>query len=353
MPIKHRISAFHDLGQLFQFVSKNDAIPVDVNKNFNTSTVDFEQIMHLAEIKNPWFTPENIQYCLAQWGKLLTLDNLNNWQKKTPSPHKAKTVGIIMAGNIPLVGLHDLLSVLIAGHSVMVKTSSKDDVLMSFVLDFLKNHSEDLNRSISKVERMQRPEAVIATGSDNTARYFEFYFKDIPHIIRKNRTSIAVLDGQESAEDLKFLAEDIFRYFGLGCRNVTQLYLPEGFVLDRLFEAFYEWETIIHHHKYANNYNYNRTIYLMSKDEFFDNNFVLLKHSNAMYSPIGVVNFVHYKDLNEVKNSLDQNQEKLQCIVGNALSDYDNSVRFGQTQKPGLVDYADGVDVLKFLNALT
>ncbi|HUH35407.1 MAG TPA: acyl-CoA reductase [Moheibacter sp.] len=352
MSITHRISAFHDLGQFFNFVTKKDKTTQESSDKFKNLQSDFEAVLHWAEIKNPWFTPDNLHYCLSQWGALLTIENLNNWQENLHSPTTPKTIGIIMAGNIPLVGLHDLLAVLIAGHHAMVKTSSKDDALMGFVLNFLKNHSEDLDQAISKVERIQQQDAVIATGSDNTARYFEFYFKDIPHIIRKNRTSVAVLNGEETEEDLKNLARDIFQYFGLGCRNVTQLYLPEGFNLDLIFESFFEWKEVINHHKYANNYDYNRTIYLMSKEEFFDNNFILLKNSNAIYSPIGVVNFVYYDDLNEVKNTLDQNQSMLQCIVGNALNQYPNSVKFGQTQQPTLIDYADGIDVLAFLKEL-
>src|SRR5690606_21999914 len=185
-------------------------------------------------------------------GKILTKENINNWLSNYSYTKIPKKVGIIMAGNIPLVGFHDLISVLLSGHHAMVKTSSKDDVLMDFVINYLTNTDEDLEKSIQKVERLQEADAVIATGSNNTARYFEYYFKEIPHIIRKNRTSVAVINGNESEKDLKNLSEDIFRYFGLGCRNVTKLHLPKDFNTDLLFEAFYDWNPIINHTKYSN-----------------------------------------------------------------------------------------------------
>lgn len=346
MSIQSRISAIYDLGQFFTFITENE-IDKDSNlSKFKYLEEEFNSKLKLAEIHNPWFTQENLKFCLEQWGKILTKENLENWISNYSTTENPKSVGIIMAGNIPLVGFHDLISVLLSGHNAIVKTSSKDDVLMSFVINYL-HEFEDLKNVIQKVEKLQNHDAVIATGSNNTARYFEFYFKEIPHIIRKNRTSVAVLNGNESDEDLKKLAEDIFRYFGLGCRNVTKIYLPEGFNTDKIFEAFFDWNQIINHTKYSNNYDYNRAIYLMGSEEFLDNNFVILKNSKELFSPIGVINFEFYDDLNKVKNELIQNEEKIQCVVGK-----DFEIPFGDTQKPSLTDYADGVDVIKFLNSL-
>lgn len=346
MSIPNRISAIYDLGQFLLFMTDNE-----LNKNSDTSKFEylkdeFNSKLKLAEIQNPWFTQDNLKFCLEQWGKLLTEENLTNWLKNYSQTHNPKNIGIIMAGNIPLVGFHDLISVLLSGHNAIVKTSSKDNILMSFVIDYLQEF-DDLKGSIQKVERMQNHDAVIATGSSNTARYFEFYFKDVPHIIRKNRTSVAVLNGNETENDLKKLAQDIFRYFGLGCRNVTKLYLPKGFNTDKIFEAFFDWKEVVNHTKYANNYDYNRAIYLMSKEKFLDNNFIILNQSEELFSPIGVVNFSFYEDSNELKKELNQNEEKIQCIVGN-----DFPVKFSETQKPSLTDYADGVDTMKFLETL-
>ena len=352
MSITKRISAFYDLGQLFLYATNRQLNKQIDNSKFEAIKDTLLAQLEWAEIKNPWFTQDNLQLCLAQWGETLTRENLENWSKDLIPPKNPKNIGIIMAGNIPLVGFHDLLSVLISGHNALVKTSSKDDVLVEFVIDFLKNSSEDLNQAIQKVDRLKNHEAVIATGSNNTARYFEYYFKDIPHIIRKNRTSVAVLKGNESPEDLKNLSKDIFQYFGLGCRNVTHLYLPEGFDTDLLFEAFFDWGHIINHNKYANNYEYNRAIYLMSEEKFLDNNFVILKETESLHSPIGVVYYSYYSDLEQAKKSIEENFENIQCVVDNGEFGFENSVSFGETQQPRLTDYADGVDVLEFLSKL-
>lgn len=285
-------------------------------------------------------------------GKNFDPKKLNDWSKGLVPPKHPKNIGIIMAGNIPLVGFHDLLSVLISGHNAIVKTSSKDDVLIEFVINFLKDSNEDLKHAIQKVDRLKNHEAVIATGSNNTARYFKYYFREIPHIIRKNRTSVAVLEGNETKEDLKNLSIDIFQYFGLGCRNVTHLYLPEGFNTDLLFDAFFDWQYIINHNKYANNYEYNRAIYLMSKDKFLDNNFIILKESEALHSPIGVVFYSYYNNLEQVKDLIEENMDNIQCVVNNGKLGFKNSIQFGKTQKPSLTDYADGVNVLEFLSKL-
>ncbi|SMC76224.1 acyl-CoA reductase [Moheibacter sediminis] len=346
MSIPSRISAIYDLGQFFSFITENETDKDSNHSKFKYLQDEFFAKLKLAEIHNPWFTQDNLKFCLEQWGKILTKENLNNWVKDYSETQNSKGVGIIMAGNIPLVGFHDLISVLLSGHHAIVKTSSKDDILMSFVIDYLLEF-DALKNTIQKVERLKNHDAVIATGSNNTARYFEFYFKEIPHIIRKNRTSLAVLNGNETEQDLKKLSEDIFRYFGLGCRNVTKIYLPKGFNTDKIFESFFDWSHIINHTKYSNNYDYNRAIYLMGSEDFLDNNFVVLKKSEELFSPIGVINYEFYEDLNEVKNELIQNEEKIQCVVGNNFE-----IKFGDTQKPSLTDYADGVDVMKFLESL-
>lgn len=339
--VHSRISAVCDLGSFFGKIL-----------NDPTEASEFHSKLKSAEIHNPWFTTENLNYCLKQWNEVLTRENIENWLKDYKYSDSPKKVGIIMAGNLPLVGLHDLISVIVSGHDAVVKTSSKDDVLMSAVIDFLTENYPELQNSIQKTERLKDHDAVIATGSNNTARYFEYYFKDIPHIFRKNRTGVAVLDGSESKQELNGLADDIFRYFGLGCRNVTKLFLPENYNTDQLFESFFEWKDIINHPKYANNYDYNRAVFLLGKEKFLDNNFVMLKESESFHSPIAVVHYSYYKNQNELKNVLDQNSEEIQCIVGHPTAGIQNQIGFGQSQKPGLNDYADGVDVMKFLENL-
>lgn len=339
--VHSRISAVYDLGSFFGKIL-----------NDPTEASEFHSKLKSAEIHNPWFTPENLNYCLKQWNEVLTRKNIENWLKEYKYSDSPKKVGIIMAGNLPLVGLHDLISVILSGNDAIVKTSSKDDVLMSAVIDFLTENYPELKNSIQKTERLKDHDAVIATGSNNTARYFEYYFKDIPHIIRKNRTSVAVLDGSESKQELNGLADDIFRYFGMGCRNVTKLFLPENYNTDQLFESFFEWKDIINHPKYANNYDYNRAVFLLGKEKFLDNNFVMLKESESFHSPIAVVHYSYYKNQDELKNILDQNSEEIQCIVGHPTAGIQNQIGFGQSQKPGLNDYADGVDVMKFLENL-
>lgn len=352
MSIQSRISAISDLGHFLFYLTNNQFAESKKSSRYELLKEEALSVFRQAEIYNPWFTQENINHCVRHWGEILTEENLTNWVKSYGETERPKTVGIIMAGNLPLVGLHDLLSVLISGHNALVKTSSKDDVLMSWVIDFLQNTDKSLEKSICKTERLHGQDAVIATGSNNTARYFEYYFQKIPHIIRKNRTSVAVLNGTEPEEVLKDLGEDVFRYFGLGCRNVTKIYLPKGYNTDLLFEAFYDWNPIINHVKYANNYDYNRAVYLMNKEIFLDNNFVILRQSESLHSPIGVLHYDFYEELQEVEDWLNINSEQIQCVASNIEELKHKAVLIGQTQMPSLTDYADNIDTIKFLKSL-
>lgn len=353
MSIQTRISAFTDLGQFFKaFLSHDFSEDSDSSENdFKFET--FSKKLKEAEYQNPWFTPENLNHSLKYWASVLTKDNLEQWTSQYSFSTSPKKVGIIMAGNIPMVGFHDLLSVSLSGNDALVKTSSKDKILMEFIIDFLSDQSSDFITSIQKVDRLEGHDAIIATGSNNTARYFEYYFGKIPRIIRKNRTSVAVLKGDETPEDLKELAKDIFQYFGLGCRNVTKIYIPKNFNTDLLFESFMDWKEVIHHTKYGNNYDYNRTVYLMSKEnQFLDNNFVILKQSKDFHSPIGVIYYEFYEDLEKLEQELDSHKDGIQCIVGRAFPTNDIQVDFGKTQYPALTDYADGVNVMEFLESI-
>ena len=345
-------SSFVELGNfLRQFSEEGNVKSASVLHN-NLFFDDFTSLIELSQSHNGWFTPEQVQFSVQSWAKALTEDNLNHWLSNYDfSKIEPKKVGLILAGNIPLVGFHDFLSVLISGHDVLVKTSSNDQHLLKFLVNYLIAVEPKLNSKITFVEgKLEGFDAVIATGSNNTARYFEYYFKDKPSIIRKNRNSVAVLNGTESHEDLVGLGEDIFRYFGLGCRNVSKLFVPKGYNFEAFFKAMYEYRDVIHYEKYANNYDYNKAVFLMSNFQLLDNEFLTIKEDVSYASPISSVFYEFYDDLEEIKTRLHTDTEQIQCIVSKDL--IPNSVAFGQTQQPKLWDYADNVDTLAFLISL-
>ena len=313
---------------------------------------DFITLIELSQSHNGWFTPEQVYYSIQSWAEALTESNLTEWLSSYDfSKTTSKKVGLILAGNIPLVGFHDFLSVLISGHDVLVKTSSNDQYLLKFLAKFLIAIEPKLADKITFVEgKLEGFDAVIATGSNNTARYFEYYFKDKPSIIRKNRNSVVILDGKESHEDLVNLGEDIFRFFGLGCRNVSKLFVPKGYDFDRFFKAMYEYKDVIYYEKYANNYDYNKAVFLMSNFKLLDNEFLTIKEDASYSSPISSVFYEFYDDLEVLKSRLEADKEQIQCVVSNNL--VENSIAFGQTQKPKLWDYADNVDTLAFLSKI-
>ncbi|WP_294312936.1 acyl-CoA reductase [uncultured Chryseobacterium sp.] len=317
---------------------------------YSEDDAGFESLLERSKIENPWFTIENQKFALQQWADLLTEKNIGSWLNKYRISGISKRVGLILAGNIPLVGFHDVISVVLSNHIPVIKLSSKDKYMIPFLLKKWNEFSEG-SVPFEFVEKLENFDAVIATGSNNTARYLEYYFKNHLHIIRKNRTSIAVLKSDETEEDLKLLAEDIFRYFGLGCRNVTRLFIPQDFVIDRLFESFLNFQDIINHNKYANNYDYNRAIYLLNQEKFWDNNFVMLKEDEKLFSPLSVINFSRYSSLDEVKSFIAENEENIQCIVAGEELGL-NSVKPGEAQNPGLDTYADNVDTMKFLSVI-
>lgn len=249
-----------------------------------------------------------------------------------------------MAGNIPLVGFHDYMCVLLSGHKLLAKVSSKDEVLIKYVHGLLGEIAPELaDQCTFTSDRMQDMDAIIATGSDNSARYFEYYFGKKPHIIRKNRTSIAVLTGKESKEDLSLLGEDIFTYYGLGCRNVTKVFVPQDFSIDWFYEGIFEHGQVINHHKYQNNYDYHKSVYLLNQDQIWDNNFLLLKESEAFTSPVGVMYFEKYDTMNQLEERLQAEESNIQCRVGY------NGLPIGTAQKPLVNQYADNIDTLQFL----
>ncbi|OAD46238.1 acyl-CoA reductase [Polaribacter atrinae] len=350
--IQNRIIAFAKLGAFLGQFSIDKIKKID---NIEHNEIFFDGFLHqikLAQEKNSWFTKDNILFSLNSLHKALTKNNLNKFTESFDSGIKSsKKVAIVMAGNIPLVGFHDFLSVLISGHSVLVKQSSSDKHLLPFLAKYLEYVEPLFKGKITFTEeKLTDFDAVIATGSDNTARYFEYYFKNKPNIIRKSRNSVAVITGKETEEDFVKLSDDVFQYFGLGCRSVSKLYVPKGYDFDTFFTGMYAKKDIIENAKYANNYDYNKAVYLMSLFDLLENGFLMIKEDESYASPIATIFYEYYDNETDLKIKLHQDKDKIQCIV--AKNFIENEIAFGQTQHPELTDYADGVNTLEFLSTI-
>ena len=353
MTLETKKSVFVELGKFLNQFSENDTIRKSDVLHNDLFFDDFEKLIYLSQSHNGWYTPEQVYFAINSWAEALTEENLDKWLSNyqtefSQNKENEKNVALILAGNIPLVGFHDFLSVLITGNKALIKTSSNDQHLLPFLAKYLIAVDETLKDKITFVEgKLQNFDAVIATGSNNTARYFEYYFKDKPSIIRKNRNSAAVLNGKESKEELEALGEDIFRYFGLGCRNVSKIFVPKGYSFDAFFEAIFKYQDVIHYEKYANNYDYNKAVFLMSNFKLLDNGFLTIKEDPSYASPISSVFYEFYENIEDLQARLTADSEQIQCIVSNNL--IENSIPFGQTQNPQLWDYADNVDTITFL----
>jgi hypothetical protein len=309
----------------------------------------WQQVKHKAYLENHWFIPE------------FTELSVNNIAKNFLQPHELekliaqyqipgenllpKKVGIVMAGNIPLVGFHDLLCVFLSGHIAVIKPSSKDEVLIRHLVKKMVEWDGQVEQLIIVREMIKNCDAYIATGSNNSSRYFEYYFGKYPSIIRKNRTSIAILTGTENNEDLEKLADDVYQYFGLGCRNVTKIFVPENYDFIPLLSAFKKYDHLSDHHKYKNNYDYNLAIHILNKQYYMTNGSILLIQNESPFSPISQLHYEYYTDENEARKKL-QNDQNIQCIVSK------NDIDFGSAQCPEVCDYADGVDTMAFLKSL-
>lgn len=334
LTLQQRIEAFAKLGDYLRAPSE-----------------ELAAAMERAHAQNAWYTPENIAQAIHAWGAVLTRDKLNIWlQPYEFAQLSDRSVGVILAGNIPLVGWHDILCVLVAGLRVQIKLSSVDVHLTRHLLVKLIEIEPAFGSRISEVERLQNFDFVIATGSNNSSRYFEHYFGGKPHIIRKNRNSVAVLDGNETPEELQSLGHDIFDYFGLGCRNVSKVFFPKGYSVSDLFQGIESFQSVIQHHKYANNYDYNKSIYLINGDDHFDNGFLLLKPDTRIASPLSVVYYEEYSDKETLMASLNAVSDQLQCVVSRLDFSLSTPVfQLGYSQQPELDDYADGLNTLDFL----
>ncbi len=303
-----------------------------------------------ARLNNPWFTEENMAQAFTGLAAMLHPESIETWLGKYDGGSETfqpKRIGVILAGNIPAVGFHDLLCVFVAGHRAVAKLSGQDNILLPALIELFESEIEGLKWPVDWQEgKLGHVDAMIATGSNNTARYFEYYFGKYPNIIRKNRTSVAILSGNETDEELDKLGDDLFSYFGLGCRNVSKIYMHENFDIDRFFGAIYKRHEIVNHHKYANNYDYYKALWLMNQEPILDNGFVIFRESEALTSPVGTVFYERYAAEEKLRAELNTRSEEIQCIVSR------RDIAFGESQKPQLWDYADGVDTMGFLRKI-
>ena len=342
MNLNNRITLFVKLGRFFSDYINNNLESLEKNK--------FDKAINESILHNSFFSKKNILKSLLSWSNVLTKKSIHNFLSNylIKIKKREKKIAIIMAGNIPLVGFHDFFCVIISGNFAVIKLSSKDSHLFKFILSFLVKENPDFSTKFDVVEnKLQIFDAVIATGNNISANQFELYFKKYPKIIRKNRHSIAILNGNETKKEIELLANDIFYYYGLGCRNVSKIFIPNNYNLDILFKSFVLWNEVINKNSYANNYNYYRAIYLLNKEVFFDNGFVLFKESEKIGSPVGTIYFEYYKSDNQIKEMIKKNNEKIQCIVSN--NNYPKTIKFGETQMPNLNDFADDIDTFNFL----
>lgn len=316
--------------------------------NYKTDDA-WQAMLYKAQINNQWFELKQTEKSIQSWLDALTDENIDKWLSKylLPIQIHGKRMGIIMAGNIPLVGMHDLIVGVLTGYKVVAKCSSDDEFLPKFWISEAAKINPIWNNQIEFSDQFKNVDAAIATGSNNSSRYFEYYFRNIPHILRKNRNSIAVITGNETEDELIAFGNDVFDYFGLGCRNVTKVYLPEGYEFKTLFDV---WEKshadVAFHNKYVNNYNYHKALLLMNLDPHIDAGYVLMKDRKELYSPVGMVNYEYYSNINELKAVFAEISENIQCIVSE--NPEITHLRLGQTQCPTLWDYADGIDTMQW-----
>lgn len=330
-------------------------ILTQLGKHLNTIDVNADESYDHASHANPWFTLEHINYSIQSIAdNYLDKEKLEQWvepyKHQFQEPSK-KRVGLVMAGNIPLVGFHDFLSAFISGQQSTIKLSAKDNVLFKLIYNYLYELNPTIQNYILFVDRLEQVDAVIATGSNNSSRYFKYYFGKYPNIIRKNRTSVAVLNNEESEEDFKQLGVDLFMHFGLGCRNVSKLFVPSEYDFIPFLDSLKSFESLMDHNKYKNNYDYQRTLLLMNQTPHLASDFFMISNNTNLHAPISTAYSEAYISLEILKNDLKQLDDQLQCVVSKD-GWFENSLPFGETQQPSLTDYADHVNTLDFLSGI-
>jgi hypothetical protein len=346
MDFEQRLTGFVGLGHIL-----DDFLDMGKQKNVHTVKL-MQEAVKQAAISNHWFTESSIHFALSSITSLLDESALRKWLAAYSFPdtnEPLRKIGVVMAGNIPLVGFHDFLCVLISGNCFLGKLSSRDDILLKAISDLLSLTEPGFKDRINFTDALLKDyDGVIATGSNNTARHFEYYFKHCPHIIRRNRNGIAILTGMETAEEMKALSTDIFQYFGLGCRNVSKIYIPTDYQFESFYPAMENWKDILFHHHYANNYDYNRAIFLVNVVPFLDNGFLILREEKQIASPVSVVHYERYHSLNNLIQELEIHSHEIQCVVSSS-GQVSSAIPFGKAQFPELHDYADGIDTMEFL----
>lgn len=318
------------------------------------ATTEISEVAERSRLANPWFTEENTRAALNSMVRMFfSKESLDTWirEYRIPETKTRKKTGLVLAGNIPMVGFHDILCGFMAGHEVLIKYSEKDNIMIPWILDTLATINPETKSYFIPVDKITGYDAVIATGSNNTSRYFSYYFRNVPHVIRKNRNSVAVLTGKETKENLEGLARDILLFFGLGCRSVSKIFVPENYDFSQLFEVLNDWKHLAHHNKYKNNLDYSHALFLLNKQNFLAHEVLLLVESDLIASRVGCLHYEYYEEIQAVKTKLSGQKDNIQCIVSNEPSLTDR-VDFGNTQNPGLDTYADDVDTMSFLLSL-
>ena len=338
------------LGKIFHQASDNEG------KGTGPELDIFNDAKEKSFLNNPWFIPSFVKFTFSAWAYALKAGKVEKWLAdyglKDDQGKKPRTVGIIMAGNIPMVGFHDLLCVLASGNRALVRLSSSDEILIPEILRVLYVINPEYKDRVKFTEGpLKNFDAIIATGSNNSSRYFDFYFGKYPHIIRKNRNGVAVLTDNETDHEMEMLADDLFMYFGLGCRNVSKLYIPEGFNIEKLYPHFGKYKFFSDHHKYRNNYDYQKSILLINKIPHHDNGYLLIKQDQTLISPIAVIHTETYQSIHALREHLSGLKDRLQCVIA-CSADFEGGIKPGRSQFPELWDYADGVNTMDFLTSL-
>ena len=336
LALSKRIEAFNRLGD---FLSAELALAE--SSWINTLT-------NQAKIKNGWFEKREVLHALEYWSLTLDTENLSTWinSNNVSDSVSRLNIGLILAGNIPMVGFHDILSTMLVGHRAMIKMSTNDDVIIPELLEKLTEITPEMSDYYAVVDRLTDYQAVLATGSNNSARYFEQYFSHVPMVIRKNRTGVAILGGDESEDDLNGLMKDCFQYFGLGCRNVTKLYLPENYDLKKIFSASLPFAYLMDNKKYVNNYTYHKALMMMERISVLENELIMMREDPSLFSPVSVLNYEFYRNEEELSELIKSKLDSVQCVIGK------KQTPFGQGQKPRLSDFSDGINTLEFMQNL-
>lgn len=350
--INKHIEVFSELGKILRnYIREGNSNPSVKNKVYRK----LDEAVKKTEIENPWFTRKFQLTNLEAWSEVLTEEKLISWLAKYTKNHEIsyrnkKRVGLVLAGNIPLVGFHDILCVLLSGHYAVTRLSSKDRLMYPALKELMREIDPNIDKEWTIIEegKLQDIDAIIATGSNNSARYFEYYFGKYPNIIRKNRNSIAILSGEETPEQIRALADDIFLYFGLGCRSVSKLFVPLSFKPEHFYPFIEDYAHLYQHSKYANNYDYQKAVHLVNKVPIFDNGFLILKEEKSLSSPVACLNYESYNDHYHLEKRLKEESDNIQCVI-TEMDRISEGVAFGHSQFPSLSDYADNIDTLKFL----